>query len=105
MAKRQQVLDLLSAGCGYQEIGERLRIAPGLAYLLATGLSADGSDAPTAHPEQRPGFLPTSQHLANPQPADNPTSRALVRNWIQQRVAADPQMRAAFQARQRQEES
>jgi len=105
MANREQVLGLLNEGLDYEEVGARLGIAPGLAYLVATGLSADGSDAPSAHPEQRPGFLPTSQRLANPRPAENPTSRALVHNWIQGRVAADPQMRAAFEARQREEES
>lgn len=104
MANRAQVLGLLDSGCGYEEIGARLGVAPGLAYLIATGLSADGSDAPSPHPEQRPGFLSTSQHLANPGLAENPTSRAVVHNWIQRRVAADPQMRAAFEARQQKDE-
>lgn len=105
MANREQVLGLLDLGCSYEEIGARLGVAPGLAYLVATGLSADGSDAPSAHPEVRPGFLPSSQRLANPRSAENPTSRGVVRNWIQARVAADPQMRAAFETRQREEES
>ena len=96
---RERVLALVREGVSYEEIGHRLGIRPGLAYLVATGLSADGSDAPSAQAHERPGFLGTSQHLANPQPADDPTSKESVITWIKRRVAADRQMQAAAAAR------
>ncbi len=96
---RERVLALVREGVSYKEIGQRLGIRPGLAYLVATGLSADGSDAPSPQAHDRPGFLGTSQHLANPQPADNPTSKESVITWIKGRVAADRQMQAAAAAR------
>lgn len=95
MATRQQVQDQLRSGADYAEVGARLHIAPGLAYLIATGLSADGSDVPTSAALRRPEALPSSQHLANPAQAENPTARDSVRVWIRGRVAADAQMRSA----------
>jgi hypothetical protein len=96
---RERVLALVRDGVSYEEIGQRLGIRPGLAYLVATGLSADGSDAPSAQAHERPGFLGTSQRLANPQPAENPTSKESVITWIKRRVAADRQMQEAAAAR------
>jgi hemerythrin superfamily protein len=90
VASREQVLELLESGLDYQAAARRLGIPPGQAYLIATGMAADGADAP---PEaaSRPGALPASQHLANP-PHDNPTTSQLVLDWIAGRVAADRPM-------------
>jgi hypothetical protein len=99
MASKAAVQELVQAGADYDEIAERLGIRPGLAYLLATGLPADGSDAPAAGAHQRTGFLADSQQLSNPQPAENPTSKTSVLEWIKQRTAGDAPMRAASQAR------
>lgn len=96
---RERVLALVRDGVSYEEIGQRLGIRPGLAYLVATGLSADGSDAPSAQAHERPGFLGSSQHLANPQPAENPPAKDSVIAWIKRRVAADRQMQQAAAAR------
>ncbi|MGN6132430.1 MAG: hemerythrin domain-containing protein [Nocardioidaceae bacterium] len=96
---RERVQALVREGVGYEEIGRRLGIRPGLAYLVATGLSADGSDAPSAQAHERPGFLGSSQHLANPQPAENPPAKDSVITWIKRRVAADRQMQEAAAAR------
>jgi hemerythrin-like domain-containing protein len=96
---RDRVTALLREGVGYEEIGRRLGIRPGLAYLVATGMSADGSDAPSARAHDRPGFLATSQQLANPQPAENPTSKESVILWIRRRVAEDRAMQQAAAAR------
>lgn len=98
MATRRQVQEQLEGGADYTEVGARLHIAPGLAYLIATGLSADGSDVPTSAALRRPGALPSSQHLANPGEPENPTARDTVRAWIRGRVAADAQMRAAAES-------
>jgi hypothetical protein len=94
---------MLEAGLDYETIGRRLGISPGLVYLIATGLPADGSDAPSATDHDRPGFLETSQQLSNPESADNPTSSGDVHAWIKGRVLADEQMRAAAAARDEQE--
>lgn len=98
MATRAQVLALVEAGMDYESIGRRLSIPPGLAYLIATGMPADGGDTYTEAERQRPGVLPTAQHLTNP-PQENPTSKQVVRDWISARVAADGQMRGAAAAR------
>jgi Hemerythrin HHE cation binding domain len=93
LASRKQVRELISHGLGYREAGKRLGIPAGQAYLIATGMPADGGDAP---PDQasRPVVLPASQHLVSP-PHDNPTSSQTVLDWIAARVAADRPMRDA----------
>lgn len=98
MPTREQVRGLLDAGLDYQAAGRRLGIPPGQAYLIATGVPADGSDTITEEEAQRPGFLLSSQRLANP-PHDNPTTKDAVAAWLKARVAADEQMRAAQRER------
>lgn len=96
MPTKDQVRRLLDGGVDYETVGRTLGIPPGQAYLIATGVAADGSDSvPDQDGEQRPGFLPSSQRLANP-PHENPTSKESVRQWLRARVAADEQMRAAI---------
>jgi len=95
---REQVRRLLDGGLDYQAAGRELGIPPGQVYLIATGVPADGSDTVTEEEAKRPGFLPSSQHLANP-PHENPTSKDSVAAWLKARVAADGQMRAALRER------
>ena len=83
---KEQVEALVRRGLDYPEIGRRLGIPAGQAFLIATGRPADGAlstDEPTG-----------AQPLANP-PHENPTSRRVVHEWIAARVAADEQMRFA----------
>lgn len=99
MPTKEQVRQLLGDGVDYETVGRALGIPPGQAYLIATGVPADGSDSvPDQDVEQRPGFLPSSQRLVNP-PHENPTSKQSVREWLQRRVAADEQMRTAIRQR------
>jgi hypothetical protein len=92
---RQQVLELLAEGCDYPEVGRRLGVPPGQAYLIATGGPADGGDTATDARRERPGMLPShSQRLVNPREV-NPTARKDVRDWIRWRVQTDPPMREA----------
>ena len=98
MPTREQVRRLLDSGLDYQAAGRELGIPPGQAYLIATGVPADGSDTITDEEAQRPGFLPSSQHLANP-PHENPATTDSVAAWLKARVAADGQMRAALRER------
>lgn len=99
MPTREQVVRLLESGLDYAAIGQRLGVPAGQAYMIATGLPADGGDALTADEQQRPGWLETStQHLVSPQP-ENSTTKDSVQAWLKQRTAGDEQMRRA--ARQR----
>lgn len=95
MASVTTVRRLVEAGLDYDAVAERLGITPGLAYLLATGLPADGSDAPGPRAHERSGFVAASQHLANPQPTHNPTTSKSVLDWIRGRVEVDEPMRRA----------
>jgi hypothetical protein len=99
---REQVLNHLDEGCSYAEAADRLGITAGLAYLIATGIPADGSDSLTEAQLSRPHTMPgTSQHLANPQPAANPVQHPLVLDWIRQRAHGDRQMQQAAAARRK----
>jgi hemerythrin-like domain-containing protein len=96
---QQQVLDALGGGTDYPAAARRLGIHPGLAYLIATGFPADGSDVVTAGEQDRPGVLPGStQHLANPS-ASKPSPADVVHAWLRRRAEGDPQMAAAARAR------
>jgi hypothetical protein len=100
MVARHQVLQLVEAGMTYEQAAAKLHIDAGLAYMIATGLPADGSDSLTSGDRDRLGFLAVStQPLANPEKADRPTGRPSVREWIKQRAHADAQMLAAAAAR------
>ena len=89
MVTRAQVLGLLAQGSSYEQAAQALGIRPGKAYLVATGMPADGSNA--LAPEQRdlPGVLAEStQHLSNP-PHVNPTVKPEVLAWVAGRAARD----------------
>ena len=89
MPSREQVLALLDAGHSYETAGRLLHIAPGQAYLIATGLPADGSDNPHPAEERGKPVLPGStQHLVNPPPF-NPTGNPKIVRWVQDRAARD----------------
>jgi hypothetical protein len=91
---KEQVKRLIDQGLDYPEIGRRLGVPPGQAYLIGTGTPADGGSPVSA--------LRGTQHLANP-PYENPTNKQVVQDWIARRVADDEQMRSAGAARKAQE--
>jgi hypothetical protein len=76
---------LLLGGMDYPDAAAELAIAPGLAYLIATGHAADGSHADNKT---------STQALVNP-PAHNPTSSETVHAWIRRRAHSDAQMQQA----------
>lgn len=94
MPTREQVRALLDDGLDYPAIGRRFGVPAGQAYLIATGMPADGGETYTDVERQRPGVLATAQHLLGTA-AENPTTKDFVLTWIKQRVAADPHLRAA----------
>ena len=102
MPTRAQVLESIGADCDYESAAARLQIPAGQAYLIATGLPADGGDTfPAEEHLERPGALETStQHLVYTRPrAANPTKKDEVHGWIRRRAALDAQMMKAARSR------
>jgi hemerythrin-like domain-containing protein len=101
MVTRQQVLAVVGEDHDYARASDELGIPAGQAYMVATGLPADGGD--TFPPEEldRPGAIDGStQHLVHRKPeAANPTQKSEVHAWVRRRAAEDVPMVAA--ARQR----
>jgi hypothetical protein len=94
VASREQVRELVGQDLPYPEIGARLGIPAGQAYLIGTGVPADGGDTHTPGERHRTGVLSSAQHLLGVH-AENPTRKQFVLDWIARRVAADEQMRRA----------
>jgi hypothetical protein len=97
MATRDQVIAELRTGASYEVVADRLKIPPGQAYLIATGLPADGSDVlgPELLAAKQEFLLDgSSQHLANPR-AEVSTEHEDVRAWVKRRAAADEPLRQA----------
>jgi hypothetical protein len=97
MATRPQVLDLLRSGDSYEAAGRRLGIPAGLAYMIATGIPADGSDSLGADDYGREGLqLGATQALIGV-PHDNPNQpgdRPEVMAWVRDRARANTQLEA-----------
>lgn len=99
MPTREQVLHALGDGRDYPHVAIRLGIPAGRAFMIATGLPADGSDGLAAEDLQRPGMLEGStQHLVNP-PVEVPTRKDHVTDWMRGRARADATMQSAARAR------
>jgi hypothetical protein len=77
MATRPQVRDLIASGDSFEEAARKLGIAPGQAYLLATGKPADGSDGESSR-----------QELVFAR-AHNPTRKPHVLAWVRERAARE----------------
>jgi hemerythrin superfamily protein len=101
MPTRDQVRAELRTGASYEVVADRLKIPPGQAYMIATGLPADGSDVlgpELLERKQEFLFEGSSQHLVHPG-AQVSTEDKDVRPWIEQRVAADEPLREAARMR------
>ena len=98
MPTREQVRQVLADTDDYERAARRLGIHPGLAYLIATGLPADGGDTLTPEERERPGVVSDSQKFVNP-PPENPTTNERVERWLDARAAADVPMTVAADAR------
>jgi hypothetical protein len=89
MTTPDQVRARLRAGRSYETVARELGIAPGLAYMLATGLPADFSD--DLHAGERTGRAEpasSSQRLVNPHQY-NPDRNPVVIDWVRRRAAAE----------------
>ncbi|MGH9087561.1 MAG: hemerythrin domain-containing protein, partial [Acidimicrobiales bacterium] len=101
MPTREQALSGFRAHGDYEAVGRQLGIPAGQAFMVATGLPADGGSTYAPDELQRPGMIGQSnQFLVYPGSSpENPTSKPLVHEWIKRRTTADEQMRAAAAAR------
>ncbi len=72
---RAQVRELLASGLSYEMAARQLGIAPGLAYLIATGYPTDDDARP-------------AQDLSEP-PHLNPTTNDTVLAWVHDRAGRD----------------
>lgn len=89
MPTRDQVRALLDRGLSYELAARELHIPAGQAYMIATGLPADGGDTPS--PEElhdKPLLSGSSQQLVNP-PAVTPMRNARVIEWVRRRAARE----------------
>lgn len=89
MATRAQVVELLDGGHSYETAARELHIPAGQAYMIATGLPADGSDTPSPE-ELEAKRVPagSTQQLVNP-PALSPTRKQAVLDWVAARARHD----------------
>jgi hypothetical protein len=89
MPTREQVLTLLDAGHTCETAARELGIPARQAFMVATGLPADGSGAPAPEDlERTPVLSGSSQHLVNPPPC-NPTRNPQVIAWVRDRAARE----------------
>jgi hemerythrin-like domain-containing protein len=101
MPTREQVLALLESTGDYRAVGQSLGVPPGKAFLIATGIPADGGDAITAEDLDRAGAIEGStQDLAYGSSApENPTSKDHVLEWMRGIAFSDSEMQRAALAR------
>ncbi len=86
MPTRDQVQELLDHGHTYETAARELRIPAGQAFMIATGVPADGGDAPTPG---RAETLPAStQALVNPAQG-HPTHAPAILDWVRERAARE----------------
>ncbi|MBO0714835.1 MAG: hemerythrin domain-containing protein [Acidimicrobiales bacterium] len=98
MATRERVLAALRESDDYLQAAASLGIPPGQAYLIATGLPADGSGGLAPEDRSREGFLPDSNRLLYGAP-DGPARSRTTMSFVLDRVEADRPMREAAERR------
>jgi hypothetical protein len=87
VATRAQVLELLGLGHTYETAGRALDIPAGQAFMIATGVPADGSSGPE-EPEGKPALAGSPQQLVNP-PSNDPARKEHVLEWVRARAARE----------------
>lgn len=92
MVTRDEVLEKLKQGGGYPSVGRQFDIPAGKAYMIATGIPADGSDSLSPEDQKREGLeLGGTQALLgvphhNP---NQPEEKAEVMAWVRDRARAE----------------
>lgn len=89
LVTREQVLAAVKAEHSWEVAAQTLGVKPGLAFMVATGVPADGSGVPDLDGRTGPGPAPSSpQSLVNPR-AHNPLRNDLVEAWVRGRAARE----------------
>jgi hypothetical protein len=86
---RDQVFEAVKAEHSWEVAAQTLGVKPGLAFMIATGVPADGSGVPELDERTGPGpSLSSPQALVNPR-AHNPLRNDRVEAWVQGRAARE----------------
>lgn len=101
MPTRNQVLRAYQQHGDYREAARELGIPAGQAYLVATGVPADGGDTLPPDEGDRPGVTAgsTQDLVFGRAGGRSPEASPDVREWIRRRAAADAPMQAAARSR------
>lgn len=92
MVKREQVLGRWRQGGGFESVGRQLGIAAGKAYMIATGIPADGSDSLAPEDQDREGLQLGGAQALLGVPSHNPNQpeeKAEVMAWVRDRARAE----------------
>jgi hypothetical protein len=92
MTTREQVLELIRSGEGVEAAARRLGIPAGKAYMIATGIPADGSDSLGADDYAREGLQLGGTQALIGVPAHNPNEpgdKPDVMAWVAERARVD----------------
>ncbi|HET9074433.1 MAG TPA: hypothetical protein VFN48_07625 [Solirubrobacteraceae bacterium] len=85
---REHVLAALQKDSDWTAAGQQLQIPPGLAFMIATGVPADGSGVPEVPHVDNAPELASPQSLVNAR-GHNPRSNATVDAWVRRRAARE----------------
>jgi hypothetical protein len=86
---REAVQEAVRSEHSWEAAALTLGIKPGLAFMLATGVPADGSGVPDLSERTGAGAtLSSPQALVNPR-EHNPLRNDLVENWVRERAGRE----------------
>lgn len=86
---RDAVRALLDRGFGWEDAARELGVPPGLAFMIQTGVPADGSGVPELGERVGPGeALASPQSLVNPR-GHNPLRSETIEAWVRTRAGRD----------------
>jgi hypothetical protein len=86
---RETVDAAVAEGRSWGQAAESLGVSAGLAFMVGTGVPADGSGVPALEERVGPGQLLSSpQELVNPR-AHNPLRNELIEAWVRDRAARE----------------
>lgn len=86
---REQVQELVSSERSWEVTAQQLGVKPGLAFMVGTGIPADGSGVPDLEGRLAGGpALSSPQELVNPR-GHNPLRNELVEAWVHGRAARE----------------
>ena len=92
MATREQVLELLRSGDDIEAAARRLGLPAGKAYMIATGVPADGSDSLGADDYDREGLILGGTQALIGVPHHNPNEpddKPEVMEWVRRRAGEE----------------